>query len=148
MAKAYGARAIAVVSTDEKAEIARLAGADDVVRLETFKDEVKALTDGKGVDVILDVVGGDIFTDSLRSLAPQGRLLVVGFAAGQGIPEVKVNRLLLNNIDVRGVGWGDYAMKRPGYMTEQWAEITPFLENGAIKPRSEEHTSELQSLMR
>src|SRR3546814_8677493 len=99
MAKAYGARAIAVVSTDEKAEIARLAGADDVVRLETFKDEVKALTDGKGVDVILDVVGGDIFTDSLRSLAPQGRLLVVGFAAGQGIPEVKVNRLLLNNID-------------------------------------------------
>ncbi|NYG59484.1 NADPH2:quinone reductase [Nocardioides daedukensis] len=134
MAKAYGARAIAVVSTDEKAEIARLAGADDVVRVETFKDEVKALTEGKGVDVILDVVGGDIFTDSLRSLAPQGRLLVVGFAAGQGIPEVKVNRLLLNNIDVRGVGWGDYAMKRPGYMTEQWAEITPFLENGAIKP--------------
>ncbi|WP_067430316.1 NADPH:quinone oxidoreductase family protein [Nocardioides jensenii] len=134
VAKAYGARTIAVVSTDEKAEIARQAGADDVVRLETFKDEVKALTDGRGVDVVLDVVGGDIFTDSLRSLAPFGRLLVVGFAAGQGIPEVKVNRLLLNNIDVRGVGWGDYAMKRPGYMKEQWAAITPYLENGAIKP--------------
>ena len=56
------------------------------------------------------MVGGDAFTDSLRSLATQGRLLVVGFAAGQGIPEVKVNRLLLNNVDVRGVGWGAYAM--------------------------------------
>ena len=64
----------------------------------------------------MDVVGGDVFTDSLRCLATQGRLLVVGFASGQGIPEVKVNRLLLNNVDVRGVGWGAYAMVRPGYM--------------------------------
>ena len=72
------------------------------------------LTGGRGVDVVLDVVGGDVFIDSLRVLAPQGRLLVVGFAAGQGIPEVKVNRLLLNNVDVRGVGWGAYAMVRPG----------------------------------
>ena len=74
----------------------------------------------RGVDVVLDVVGGDVFLDSLRLLAPQGRLLVVGFASGQGIPEVKVNRLLLNNTDVRGVGWGAYAMVRPGYMAEQW----------------------------
>ena len=81
-----------------------------------FKDAVKELTGGRGVDVVLDVVGGDVFTDSLRCLAAQGRLLVVGFAAGQGIPEVKVNRLLLNNVDVRGVGWGAYAMVRPGYM--------------------------------
>ena len=66
--------------------------------------------------MVLDVVGGDVFLDSLRLLAPQGRLLVVGFASGQGIPEVKVNRLLLNNTDVRGVGWGAYAMVRPGYM--------------------------------
>lgn len=134
LAKAYGARVIAVVSTDEKAAVATAAGADDVVRVATFKDEVKALTDGEGVDVILDVVGGDLFTDSLRSLAPQGRLLVVGFASGQGIPEVKVNRLLLNNVDVRGVGWGAYAMTRPGYMKDQWVEITPHLESGAIKP--------------
>ena len=54
-------------------------------------------------------------------LGTQGRLLVVGFAAGQGIPEVKVNRLLLNNVDVRGVGWGAYAMVRPDYMQQQWA---------------------------
>lgn len=134
VAKAYGARTIAVVSSDEKAEIARQTGADEVLRPDRFKDDVMALTDGKGVDIVLDVVGGDLFTDSLRSLAPQGRLLVVGFAAGQGIPEVKVNRLLLNNIDVRGVGWGAYAMTRPGYMQEQWRQLMPHLEQGPVKP--------------
>lgn len=134
LAKAYGARTIAVVSSDEKAAVAEQAGADHVVRAGAFKDEVKELTEDHGVDIVLDVVGGDLFTDSLRSLAPLGRLLVVGFASGQGIPEVKVNRLLLNNIDVRGVGWGAYAMVRPGYMAEQWAAITPFLESGAVKP--------------
>ena len=58
----------------------------------------------------------------------------MGFAAGQGIPEVKVNRLLLNNVDVRGVGWGAYAFLHPGYMLEQWAALTPLMENGTIKP--------------
>ena len=80
------------------------------------------------------MVGGDAFTDSLRILKPQGRLLVVGFASGQGIPEVKVNRLLLNNVDVRGVGWGAYAMVRPGYMQTQWVELAPLMEDGTIKP--------------
>ena len=98
--------------------------------LDGFKDAVMELTDGEGVDVVLDVVGGDAFTDSLRSLAPQGRLLVVGFASGQGIPQVKVNRLLLNNVDVRGVGWGAYAMARPGYMHEQWDALLPLMESG------------------
>lgn len=134
VAKGYGARTIAVVSTDEKAAIARAAGADEVVLLDGFLPAVKDLTDGRGVDVVLDVVGGPAFTDSLRSLAAQGRLLVVGFAAGQGIPEVKVNRLLLNNIDVRGVGWGAYAMARPGYLQQQWAELLPMMESGVIRP--------------
>jgi NADPH2:quinone reductase len=134
VAKGYGARTIAVVSTDEKAELARRAGADEVVPLDGFKDAALELTDGEGVDLVLDVVGGDVFTDSLRALAPQGRLLVVGFAGGQGIPEVKVNRLLLNNVDVRGVGWGAYAMVRPGYMHEQWDALLPLLESGAIHP--------------
>jgi NADPH:quinone reductase len=134
VAKGYGARTIAVVSTDEKGEVARAAGADDVVLLEGFKDAVAALTGGKGVDIVMDVVGGDGFTDSLRSLGTQGRLLVVGFAAGQGIPEVKVNRLLLNNIDVRGVGWGAYAMVRPGFMQEQWQALVPMIESGVVKP--------------
>lgn len=134
VAKAYGARTIAVVSTDEKAEMARRAGADETVMVEGFKDAALELTDGEGVDIVVDVVGGSLFTDSLRSLAPQGRLLVVGFASGQGIPEVKVNRLLLNNLDVRGVGWGAYAMVRPGYMHEQWDTLLPFMESGVVKP--------------
>ncbi|MGB0100434.1 MAG: NADPH:quinone oxidoreductase family protein [Nocardioides sp.] len=134
VAKGYGARVIAVVSTPEKAAVARAAGADEAVLLEGFKDAVQELTGGAGVDVIVDVVGGDAFTDSLRVLGTQGRLLVVGFAAGQGIPQVKVNRLLLNNVDVRGVGWGAYAMVRPGYMHQQWAELLPMLESGVIKP--------------
>ncbi|WP_244930746.1 NADPH:quinone oxidoreductase family protein [Nocardioides sp. W7] len=134
VARGMGARVIAVVSTEEKAAVARAAGADDAVLLDGFKDAVLALTDGVGVDVVVDVVGGDAFTDSLRALAPQGRLLVVGFAAGAGIPQVKVNRLLLNNVDVRGVGWGAYAMARPGYMQEQWARLLPMLESGVVKP--------------
>jgi NADPH2:quinone reductase len=134
VAKGYGARTIAVVSSDAKAEVATKAGADEVVRTDGFKDAVKELTEGRGVDVVLDVVGGSVFMDSLRVLAPQGRLLVVGFAAGQGIPEVKVNRLLLNNVDVRGVGWGAYAMARPGYMQEQWRDLEPLMADGTIKP--------------
>lgn len=134
VAKGYGARTIAVVSTEEKAAVARAAGADETVLLDGFKDAVLGLTDGRGVDIAVDVVGGSVFTDSLRALATQGRLLVVGFAAGQGIPEVKVNRLLLNNIDVRGVGWGAFAMMRPGYMQEQWAALVPMIEAGVVKP--------------
>jgi NADPH2:quinone reductase len=134
VAKGLGARTIAVVSTDEKAAFAKGAGADETVLVDGFRDAVGELTGGKGVDVVLDVVGGDLFTDSLRSLAAQGRLLVVGFASGQGIPEVKVNRLLLNNVDVRGVGWGAYAMVRPGYMQRQWQQLLPMIESGAVKP--------------
>jgi NADPH2:quinone reductase len=133
VAKGYGARTIAVVSTEEKAQVAREAGADEAVLVDGFLSSVKELTDGKGVDVVVDVVGGDLMTDSLRSLAPLGRLLVVGFAAG-AIPEVRVNRLLLNNIDVRGVGWGAFAMVRPGYMREQWDELLPMMRSGVVNP--------------
>jgi NADPH2:quinone reductase len=134
VAKGYGARTIAVVSSEAKAAVAKKAGADETVLVAGFRDAVMDLTGGRGVDVVLDVVGGDVFLDSLRVLGTQGRLLVVGFAAGQGIPEVKVNRLLLNNTDVRGVGWGAYAMTRPGYMQEQWAELVPMMESGTVKP--------------
>ncbi len=133
VAKGYGARVIAVVSTEEKAAVARATGADEAVLVDGFLASVKELTGGAGVDIVLDVVGGDLFTDSLRALAPQGRLLVVGFAGG-AIPEVKVNRLLLNNVDVRGVGWGAYAMVRPGYMAQQWRELEPMMAAGIIDP--------------
>jgi NADPH2:quinone reductase len=133
VAKGYGARVIAVVSTEAKARVAEEAGADEVVLVDGFLAAVKELTDGRGVDVVVDVVGGDLMTDSLRSLAARGRVLVLGFTGG-AIPEVRVNRLLLNNIDVRGVGWGAYAMGRPGFMRQQWQELLPMMESGAVNP--------------
>ncbi|GAA3042166.1 NADPH:quinone oxidoreductase family protein [Pseudonocardia yunnanensis] len=133
LAVALGARVVAVVSTKEKAEVARAAGAHDTVLVDGFRDAVKSLTAGAGVDLVVDPVGGDRFTDSLRSLAPEGRLLVIGFTAGE-IPTVRVNRLLLNNIDVVGVGWGAYALARPGYVAEQWAQLEPHLRSGALDP--------------
>ncbi|MGO9508227.1 MAG: NADPH:quinone oxidoreductase family protein [Mycobacterium sp.] len=124
-------RVIAVVSSEEKAQIATAAGATDVVMAEGFKDAVKELTSGRGVDIVLDPVGGDRFTDSLRSLAPGGRLLVVGFTGGE-IPTVKVNRLLLNNIDVVGVGWGAWAGTHPDALAEQWAAVEQLLSSGKL----------------
>ena len=132
LAPAFGAaRTIAVVSSEEKADVARAAGASDVVLADGFKDAVKELTDGRGVDIVVDPVGGDRFTDSLRSLAPGGRLLAVGFTGGD-IPTVKVNRLLLNNVDVVGVGWGAWTMRHPGYLQQQWAELLPLLASGRV----------------
>ncbi len=133
VARGLGVRTIGVVSTEEKAAFARAAGADETVPLAGFKDAVTTLT-GCGVDAVVDVVGGDTFTDSLRCLGEQGRLLVVGFASGQGIPEVRVNRLLLNNVDVRGVGWGAFALTKPTYLREQWDLLLPMLEAGTIRP--------------
>ncbi|OZM81627.1 NADPH:quinone oxidoreductase family protein [Pseudonocardia sp. MH-G8] len=133
LAKALGARVISVVSTPEKAEFTASVGSDESVLADGFKDAVRDLTGGKGVDVVVDPVGGDRFTDSLRSLAPLGRLLVIGFTAGD-IPTVKVNRLLLNNIDVRGVGWGAYAASRPGFTRAEWDRLLPHLGSGVIDP--------------
>lgn len=132
LAPALGAsRVIAVVSTEDKADVARAAGATDVVLADGFKDAVAELTGGKGVDIVMDPVGGDRFTDSLRSLAPAGRLLVVGFTGGE-IPTVKVNRLLLNNIDVVGVGWGAWTMSHPDALQEQWQGLAALLKSGAL----------------
>src|SRR5271168_2215106 len=134
LASVLGAsRTIAVVSTEEKAEIATAAGATDVVLTEGFKDAVRELTGGRGVDVVVDPVGGDRFTDSLRSLAPGGRLLVIGFTGGE-IPTVKVNRLLLNNIDLVGVGWGAWTLSHSGALAEQWAAIERLLSSGKLPP--------------
>ncbi|WP_094286217.1 NADPH:quinone oxidoreductase family protein [Mycobacterium lehmannii] len=132
LAPAWGAsRVIAVVSNEEKGAVATAAGATDVVPVEGFKDKVKELTEGRGVDIVVDPVGGDRFTDSLRSLAPGGRLLVVGFTGGE-IPTVKVNRLLLNNVDAVGVGWGAWTFTHPNYLAEQWAELEPLLASGKV----------------
>src|SRR3954451_4211769 len=130
VAKGLGARTIAVVSSDEKERVARDAGADEVVRADGFKDAVKELG---GADVVLDPVGGDRFTDSLRSLKEEGRIVVVGFTAGS-IPEVKVNRLLLNNTEVIGAGWGAYVMPKPEVTTQIGHEIERLIQAGSVNP--------------
>jgi NADPH:quinone reductase len=133
VAKGVGARTIAVVSSDEKEGVAREAGADEVVRSDgDWKDQAKELSGG-GVDVVLDPVGGDRFTDSLRSLREGGRVVVVGFTGGS-IPEVKVNRLLLNNTEVIGAGWGAFVMGKPGLNQEVGAELNRLVDEGIVNP--------------
>jgi NADPH2:quinone reductase len=133
VAKGVGARTIAVVSSDAKQRVAEQAGADEIVRLgDTWKDEVKARSNG-GVDVVLDPVGGDRFTDSLRSLRENGRLVVVGFTGG-AIPEVKVNRLLLKNLEVVGAGWGAYVMGKPEVNQQIGAAVNRMVAEGVIRP--------------
>lgn len=112
IARSSGARTIAVVSSDAKEEIARRAGADDVIRSDgEWLAAVRELTEGRGVDLVYDPVGGERFADSVRALAPEGRLLVIGFTEGQ-IPTVAVNRLLLKNVAVVGVGWGAFVFDK------------------------------------
>jgi len=133
VARGLGARTIAVVSTEAKARVAREAGADEVVRSDgPWKDEAKELSGG-GVDLVIDPVGGDRFTDSLRSLREGGRVVVVGFTGG-GIPEVKVNRLLLGNTEVIGAGWGAYAMPKPDFTREVGAAIERLIDRGYVRP--------------
>ena len=133
VAKGLGARTIAVVSSDDKERVAREAGADEVVRSDgAWKDEAKELSGG-GVDVVIDPVGGDRFTDSLRSLREGGRVVVVGFTGGS-IPEVKVNRLLLNNTEVVGAGWGAFVMGKPNINEEIGAAINELVDAGFVRP--------------
>lgn len=133
IAKGLGVRTIAVVSTDEKERVARDAGADEVVRSDgPWKDEAKELSGG-GVDMVIDPVGGDRFTDSLRSLKEGGRVVVVGFTGGS-IPEVRVNRLLLANTEVIGAGWGNYVIPKPKLNREIGEAIDGLIEGGFVRP--------------
>jgi NADPH2:quinone reductase len=133
VAKAAGADTIALVSSEDKRHVAEQAGADHVVLLgDSWKDEVRELSGG-GVDVVLDPVGGDRFTDSLRSLREDGRLVVVGFTGG-GIPEVRVNRLLLGNTEVVGAGWGAYVLSKPDLVVEIGAAVGQMVADGFIRP--------------
>ncbi|MGH2540246.1 MAG: NADPH:quinone oxidoreductase family protein, partial [Actinomycetota bacterium] len=133
VAKASGARVIAVVSNDEKERVARDAGADEAVRSDgPWKDEAKELSGG-GVNLVFDPVGGDRFPDSLRSLTDEGRVVVIGFTEGS-IPEIAVNRLLLRNVSVVGAGWGAYAIPRPDYAREVQADLDRMAREGHVKP--------------
>ncbi len=133
VAKGLGARTIAVVSSEEKERVAREAGADEVVRSDgAWKDEAKELSGG-GVDVVIDPVGGDRFTDSLRSLGENGRLVVVGFTGGS-IPEVRVNRLLLNNTEVVGAGWGAFVLGKRDVNREIGDAVNRLVDDGFVRP--------------
>jgi NADPH2:quinone reductase len=133
VAKGLGARTIAVVSSDAKEDVARRAGADEVVRSDAaWRDQARAISGG-GVDVVVDPVGGDRFTDSLRSLREQGRVVVVGFTGGS-IPEVKVNRLLLNNVEVVGAGWGAFVMSKPDVNREIGRQLDAMIAAGVVHP--------------
>jgi NADPH:quinone reductase len=133
VAKGLGARPIAVVSSDDKEQVAREAGADDVVRADgAWKDQAKEISGG-GVDVVIDPVGGDRFTDSLRALGENGRLVVVGFTAGS-IPEVRVNRLLLNNTEIVGAGWGAFVMGKPDLNREIGEAVNRLADEGFVRP--------------
>jgi NADPH2:quinone reductase len=133
--KALGARVIATAGSAEKLELARENGADDTIdyREEDFVERVMALTDGKGADVIYDSVGGDVFDRSLKCIAWNGRLLVIGFASGS-IPSVKANRILLKNIAVIGLHWGAHAGKEPEKVTRTFEALFRLHQEGSIRP--------------
>ena len=133
--KALGARVIATAGGAEKLEVARKAGADTVIDYSRgdWVEAVKQATHGRGADVIYDPVGGEIFDGSLRCIAWNGRLLVIGFASGV-IPEVKVNRILLKNVSVVGLHWGTYAQHEPARIPEVFAGLGKLYDDGLIRP--------------
>ncbi|HSP65019.1 MAG TPA: NADPH:quinone oxidoreductase family protein [Candidatus Deferrimicrobium sp.] len=134
VARCLGAHVVAVTSSTEKADVARRAGAHQVVDSNgDWPAELRSLNNGKGANVILDPVGGDRFDESLRCLAPGGRLTVVGFTEGR-IPTVAANRLLLRNISVVGVGWGAWLGTDPGLFASTVAGLAPMIESGGVAP--------------
>ena len=139
LAKALGSRVIAAASSDEKLAFARQAGADDVINYASgsLKDSVKALTGGKGVDVVYDPVGGDLAEQALRATAWQGRYLVIGFASGD-IPRVPLNLTLLKEASIVGVWYGPWAEKHNDELWENVEELSAMVEAGKIQPRYSE----------
>ena len=139
LAKALGAKVLAAVSSLDKTDIVREAGADAVIDLsvsnlrESLRDQVYAATDKHGADIVLDMLGGDIFDAAIRTLAWSGRLVIIGFASGR-IPSLKMNYLLVKNIEVSGMQVSDYRKRRPADMQACFAEIYAWREAGKLKP--------------
>jgi NADPH2:quinone reductase len=133
--KALGARVIATAGGAAKLAIARREGADEAIdyQSEDFVARVLELTGGKGADVIYDSVGGDVFEKSLKCIAWNGRLLVIGFASGT-IPSVQANRILLKNIAVTGLHWGAHAAKEPAKIAQTFEALLELYRKGKIRP--------------
>lgn len=135
IAKALGAKVIAMVHRPGAMDFVKSLGADVVLPLtDGWAQEVRDHTDGRGVDVVVDPVGGDAFDDAIRVLATEGRLLVLGFASGGGIPTVKVNRLLLRNVSVVGVGLGEFINRTPGAQVEFGVGLGKLVDAGLRPP--------------
>lgn len=131
--KAMGAKVIGVASTAEKQKIAADNGADVVLGYDNLKNELKNLSNGKGVDVVFDVVGGDVFDACSRAMAWQGRLLVIGFASGT-IPNFPVNLALVKGYSIVGVFWGVFTAKQPKDYAGNMAKLMQWYQSGKIKP--------------
>lgn len=140
LAKALGATVIAAVSSSEKAQVARASGADHVIRTdvpdlrESFRKQVYDAVGQRGVDLVLDSVGGDVFDACLRVMAWCGRLVIIGFAAGR-IPEVKMGYLLVKNISLIGLQSSDYRERAPDVVRKAYEQLFALYEQGKIKPQ-------------
>ncbi|WP_313223066.1 NADPH:quinone oxidoreductase family protein [Stutzerimonas nitrititolerans] len=134
--KAIGARVIAAASTNEKLEIARKAGADELINYSeaSLRERLKELTDGQGVDVIYDPVGGKLFEEAFRSIAWNGRMLVVGFAAGGEIPALPANLPLLKGASLIGVFWGAFAQRQPQDNAANFKQLFAWYAEGKLRP--------------
>lgn len=133
--KAMGARVIAAASSAEKLEVARQAGADELINYQTddVRERLKTLTKGQGVDVIIDPVGGDLFETVFRSIAWNGRMLVIGFASGT-IPSLPANLPLLKGAAVLGVFWGAFAQRQPQDNVDNFQQLFAWYAQGKLKP--------------
>jgi NADPH:quinone reductase len=136
IAKAMGARVIACASTAEKLDACRAQGADEGINYaaEDLRERIKALTNGRGVDVIVDAVGGPYTEPALRSIAWRGRLLVVGFAAGE-IPRIPLNLVLLKGCAIVGVFWGDFLRREPQAFAASVQQLITWWRDGRLHPR-------------
>jgi NADPH2:quinone reductase len=139
LAKIMGVKTICAVGSDEKAEYVQSLGADEVIRYDQvdLKETVKKLTDGKGVDVVMDPVGGDVTEQALRATAWNGRLLVIGFTDGN-IPKIPLNLTLVKGVSIVGVWWGRWTTTSPEETAEDFKELIEFIENDelVIQPKN------------
>jgi NADPH2:quinone reductase len=139
LVKTLGGRVLAGIGTAEKAKLVRDNGADAVIDLaqpdprNSIRQQIYAANGGNGVDIALDIVGGDVFDGALRSLAWCGRIVVIGFAAAR-IPEIKANYLLVKNISALGLQWSDYRERTPDRVAEVQAKLMDLYEKGLIRP--------------
>lgn len=133
--KALGATVIATAGGAEKLAVAEAAGADHLIdyRTEDIRERVKALTEGRGADVIYDPVGGDVFDASLRCIAFEGRILVIGFAGGR-IQQIPSNHVMVKNVDIMGVNRGGYDEHQPAFMRASYEALMTLFQEGRLKP--------------